>query len=293
MATYSAYDLARHYSLKTPIPGKDEYSVKPCPMCAENGTGGTLHISTDEHGNPWVRCHAYCGFDVWEILERDGFKRPRRPRNASRQARNLTEVEAKRERAAEIFDHAHQISETSPVGLYLISRGLPPPWPPTLREVMALNHPTGTKAPALVAAVERLADLHRVGVARQWLTPEGRKIDADPQKATLGPIKGGGVRLAPLTDRIGLAEGIETALSAQRLYDLPTIATLGTNGLLNIELPDAVRSVVLFLDGDPQAEKTAALLGVRLRSEGRTVAEARAPAGTDFNDLLQRSLTNA
>ena len=87
---------------------------------------------------------------------------------------------------------------------------------------------------------------------------------------------------------VGVAEGIEDALSAWVLWGLPTWATLGTSGLRSFEPPDDVREILILADRDEnEAGQTAALeLGDRLEEKGVAV-RIRVPSGQkDINGLL-------
>jgi phage/plasmid primase-like uncharacterized protein len=151
-----------------------------------------------------------------------------------------------------------------------------------------LKHPIGAYYPGVVAAIQ---DRERriVAIHRTFLAPEGLgKAKVEPAKAALGPIHGGAVRLAPADDVLGLAEGIETALSVQQAIVIPVWATWGTANLSRIELPDGVREIVICADNDENGagERTAIEAARRFMREGRRVRVARPPkAAKDFNDV--------
>jgi hypothetical protein len=65
--------------------------------------------------------------------------------------------------------------------------------------------------PTMVAAVQRGADIP--AVHRTYLSEPARKADVEPQKASLGPVKGGAIRLSAGVGPLVVAEGIETALT--------------------------------------------------------------------------------
>ena len=66
----------------------------------------------------------------------------------------------------------------------------------------------------------------------------------------------------------------------------PAWAALSTSGLRALELPAAVRNVLVLADGDRPGEAAARDCARRWTQEGRRVRIARPPAGMDFNDLL-------
>jgi hypothetical protein len=149
-----------------------------------------------------------------------------------------------------------------------------------------LKHRTADRVmPAMVAAIRDIrGDL--IGVHRTFLTPDGRKGDVEPNKMALGHTAGGAVRLVRHTSCLGLAEGIETALSAYQLTGIPVWSLVGTSGFGNVLLPEAVRHVVLFADGDKPGLRDAEVARERFVAEGREVLMSPAPAGMDWNDVL-------
>lgn len=174
----------------------------------------------------------------------------------------------------------------SPVERYLKSRGLEIPVPPDLRFHPRLKHPSGSFWPALVAAVRNAGGI-LLGIHRIFLTHEGTKAPVEPVKMSLGPIKGGTVRLAEAEGEVVLCEGIETGLSVLEVLGKPVWACLSTSGLKAVLLPEPITTVWIAADGDPPGENAARECAQRLVREGRTVRIARPPAGHDFNDLLR------
>jgi putative DNA primase/helicase len=102
----------------------------------------------------------------------------------------------------------------------------------------------------------------------------------------LGPCRGGAVRLANPGDVLMVGEGIETCLSAMLATGNSAWAALSTSGLRTLELPDAVREVIVLADGDDLGEAAAQECAWRWKLDGRRVRIARPPQGMDFNDLL-------
>jgi putative DNA primase/helicase len=171
---------------------------------------------------------------------------------------------------------------------YLRARGITIEPPASLHYHPALRHPSGVGLPSLVAAVEDLAGRF-VGVHRTWLCADGfDKAAVTPQKAALGPISGGAVRLTlAMAEVVALTEGIETGLSVVQATGLCTWATLGTSGLRSLRLPHCVRRVIIAADADAAGESAALRAAQRFVQEGRQVRIARPEDGKDFNDYLR------
>ena len=118
----------------------------------------------------------------------------------------------------------------------------------------------------------------------------GRKLEGHEPRKLLSPLTGRtgcAVRLMPLAgEAMGIAEGIETALSAAKLHRVPTWAALNTALLAKFEPPPQVRRLVIFADRDEAGLSAAADLAERM--QGRCAFEIRRPVGRfkDFNDEL-------
>lgn len=177
----------------------------------------------------------------------------------------------------------------TPAEAYLRGRGIALAVPDCLRFARSCRHgATKQSLPAMVAAVTG-PDGDRVAVHRTYLGEGGAgKAPVEPAKASLGPVSGGAVRLAPAGEVLGMAEGIETALSAMQLSDLPTWACISAGGLRAVIVPPGVRRVIIFADRDKPGAAAARDARDRLSGEGREVT-VLFPAGgvNDFNDLMR------
>jgi phage/plasmid primase-like uncharacterized protein len=135
------------------------------------------------------------------------------------------------------------------------------------------------------------------GVHRTFLQADGSgKANVNPDKMMLGPIKYGAVRLAPPGPRMGIAEGIETALACQQATGIPTWAALSSGNLVHMALPpiSVTPEVVIFADRDNSGQTAAAEAAARFLREGRRVRIAEPPDGfNDFNDLLLSDRSDA
>lgn len=141
--------------------------------------------------------------------------------------------------------------------------------------------------PALIAAVHDMCgDLVTVHVT--YLEQAGEKLRAfEPRKllSAMTGREGCAVPLMPHGDTLGIAEGIETALSAARLHELPVWAALNTSLLTKWEPPHTVSKVVVFADRDIAGLDAATKLMERLQERVRLVVKT--PQSKDWNDSLR------
>ena len=174
--------------------------------------------------------------------------------------------------------------------VYLRWRGLPSPYPPTIRFHPRLWHgPTRSAKPALVALVTDVDD-RPVAIHRTYLRSSGRgKALVNQPKLSLGPIMGNAIRLAPFDPRspLVIGEGVETCLSAMVRGGQAWSAVSAVNLASEMKLPTEARDIVLLADNDPAGEEAVIAAYRRWRGEGRRVLITRPPDGfNDFNDLL-------
>ena len=172
---------------------------------------------------------------------------------------------------------------------YLTGRALPGlAASPSLRFRGDCHHPEGGRLPALVALVQDVAGMP-IAAHRTYLRRDGTgKAEAEPAKASIGPVWGGAIRLDTIAEEIVVGEGIETAASAGRLLGLPAWCAVSAGNLARgLVLPPDVRRVMIAADADAPGEAAALAAARRWRGEGREVQITRPDKpGADFNDML-------
>jgi putative DNA primase/helicase len=179
----------------------------------------------------------------------------------------------------------------SPAEVYLASRGLALPEGAPLRFLPDARHPSGVRAPAMLALLLD-HEARPVAIHRTYLAAGGvGKANLDPPKATLGTVRGAAVRLYQGGPRLTLAEGIENALAAAKLLRLPAWAATSAGNLAELVLPPAalVPEVIIAADHDAPGLAAASAAAARFRREGRRVSIAKPDReGEDFCDVLRR-----
>ena len=191
--------------------------------------------------------------------------------------------------ALRLWSEARSIAGT-PAESYLQSRGL------EAASAQLRYHPRAPHGrapltqfrPALIAAVRDDSGL--VAVHRTFIDPGGSGLAAldDPRRG-LGRFGCGTVRLGGSAPRLGLAEGIETALSATALFGIPCWATLGAERFGRVALPAEVRELVLFLDHDSGGRRAVRLAREAFAHVGRIEVHVPDRPGEDWNDVLRRA----
>jgi len=175
----------------------------------------------------------------------------------------------------------------SPAKAYLESRGILAA-SPALR--FHPRTPLGPKGrtrflPAMIAAVS--LDEGPIAIHRTFLSGSARADFENPKRA-LGALGEAAVRLfAPVSGKLGLAEGIESAMSAYALTGIPVWATLGNERFGLVSVPDSVTELHLFVDHDAGGVLAASRAMAAYARDGRTI-RVRKPSSrdTDWNDEL-------
>jgi putative DNA primase/helicase len=251
--------------------------------------GHSLNLADGRDGKLLVTCWAGCSAAaIFEELRRlDLDCRPEREHEDHRHDDGQRSLWAER-----LWARAKE-ARRSPVETYLRSRGITIAPPLSLRWLASCKHPSGVFLPAMVAKVVNI-DGELVAVHRTYLLPDGSgkaAVPKDEQKASLGPMAGGAVRLGQLrpNEWLVIGEGIETTLAVMNATGLSGWAALSTSGIINLRLPPAAGRVLIAADNDANGvgEAAARRTADRWLAEGREVRLVLPPAtDTDFNDML-------
>lgn len=204
-----------------------------------------------------------------------------------------------------LFEAALPIEPGSVAARYLACRGCAlPPDGSDLRWTPAACHPSGHVGPALVALVTDALTGERCTLHRTWLTCDGSgKAPIErPRLLWSGLSKARGViRLWPDDEGIrglGIAEGIESALAAARIFT-PMWATIDAGNMAAFPVLPCVEALTIFADHDRPNPKTGRRAGNdAAKACGRRWAEAGREAriylppreGTDMADLAAEAV---
>jgi len=144
---------------------------------------------------------------------------------------------------------------------------------------------------AMICKIANHEGTRAVNLHLTFLTLDGRKADITPAKKVMpGKLPPGcAIRLGPVKSVMGVAEGIETAISAAIMYDMPVWACVNGTLLSQWIPPDGVEQVTVFGDNDANytGQSKAYILANRLEVQYKRRVTVRIPpiVGEDWNDF--------
>lgn len=153
------------------------------------------------------------------------------------------------------------------------------------------------RKPAMLAKIITHTD-KAVNVHVTLLDLDGNKAKVDPAKKVMpGKLPDGcAIRLAPAKARMGVAEGIETAISAALMFDMPVWACVNGTLLSKWIPPEVAEEVTVFGDNDMNftGQAKAYHLANRLEVQYKRKVEVKIPSvmGEDWNDTFVREANN-
>jgi putative DNA primase/helicase len=199
-----------------------------------------------------------------------------------------------REKMMHLWKQSIQIADVSPVAKYLRARlGGGSIRYDFLREAVSVFHPKdGNSYPAMIAKVAGYND-RAVNVHITYLTRSGTKADVEPPKRVMaGKLPDGcAIRLMPAAEIMGVAEGIESAISASLLFDMPVWACVNGGLLAKWRPPDIAHEIIVFGDNDlnytgqAKAYELANRLEVHFKRRTKVMIPPR--KDSDWNDYHQ------
>jgi putative DNA primase/helicase len=261
-----------------------------CPLPRHGkGRGDRSPSLLVKEGNKAVLFKRFAGCDSTDILEElrqrgifDGGSDTGNRHNMVEE--HLPEHLANAE-ALQIWRSGRPIPSGTIQARYLQSRALSLQPPASLRAATTL-HLNRYAFPTIVAAVQA-PDGRVIAVQEMLLDPSGdRKAQIRFSRLTTGALGWGAVRLAAATHVLGLAEGVETALSAMQLSGVPCWACLGSNRMHRVAIPDCAKELHLFGDND-EPGRAAVERTAHQHRHRRIVVRFPPKQFNDWNDWLQ------
>jgi putative DNA primase/helicase len=267
----------------------------PCPVC-----GGTDRFRWDDkNGDGTFYCNqceprAGSGIDLVMRIKGLSFRDAapliesvindapieQKPTKANNTA---AKEQARKDILNELWRFAKPAQRNDTVDRWLHNRGLDlAVFPSVLRHHPSVLHPGPPRSlhPAMIAMVQDPAG-RPVTIHKTYLTADGQKAPVESVRmfmtGTITP--GSAVRLAllgtmlgrpnPTNTKLGIAEGIETALACMKLFGFPCWAALTAGGIERFQPPESVETLMIMADNDDNgvgrraAEKLAGRLSIR------------------------------
>jgi putative DNA primase/helicase len=270
----------------------------PCPLCGgkdrwrwinRNGTGDWYCTTcSPQHGSGTQLVMAWL-----KVGFREAANAIERVIGESRMEK-VSEPDSglQREKMRSLWTAARPLLREGPDGQYLASRGLLlPDYPKCLRFTMDAPYDAERRHPAILALVRDLRD-QAINVHRLFITSHGTKTTLSPSRKLMwGPCPpGSAIRLFPVAEELGVAEGVETALAAAQIFGIPVWSVICAEGMARFTPPKGVKHVVIFADNDRSytGQSAAFTLARRVVCECGLAAHVElAPClGGDWNDEL-------
>jgi putative DNA primase/helicase len=280
----------------------------PCPMC-----GGKDRWRFDDKNEGWFFC-THCGsgkgvslvmtwkrltyMEAAKLIEATAGMR----RIEMRQSSDEFTPEQQKAKMHELWNRSLALDGSDIASRYLAKRAITmAQWPACLRCVKSLAYWDGKQLLGYFSAMVAkyvAADSKSAILQRLYLEEPGEKAPVlSPRKMMAGHMEmGGACRLFPAAETMGVAEGIESALSAYLLFEIPVWATLTANALHQFQPPPECRKLIVFADYDPNGDGEAAAhaLAHRLLKGRKPIAASVKPpnmgdvrpAKADWNDVL-------
>lgn len=275
----------------------------PCPLC-----GGTDRFRWDnkEGQGSYIcgQCGAGGGMDLAMkytgksfrdlATEIDALLGNVNPDSAA-SIRTLTDDE-KRKALRSVWQITAPLAEGDMAHKYLTARGVGEKvYPAALRYGAAVKDGEGGVRPCMVAVVSdaggKPCTLHRT-----FLRPDGgdKAEMAAPRKLMPGGVPdGAAIRLGDQIDGgcLGIAEGIETALAASAMFEMPVWSAINATIMAKWQPPDGITEVAIFGDNDRKfgGQAAAYQLAHCLAKRGMSVTvHIPALSGSDWLDEYQQ-----
>lgn len=274
----------------------------PCPLCKggkdrwrfdDKDGAGTFYCSQCGAGDGVKLVMMALGLDfraaairIEELAGAAPFQ-PSKPQRTDEQRRDAMNG---------LWRRSRPIQPGDPAAHYLATRCFVASYPADLRHVAEARYyhdkTRFTSHPAMLAMVRDLSG-KPVNVHRTFLTPDGRKAPYDDARKLMeGTLpKGAAIRLCAHADRLGAAEGIETALSATALFGDPCWALVSADNLSAWTPPEGVTVAPIFADHDRSYAGQAAAYTLAKRLIAKNIeAPVHLPEqlGDDWNDVHRR-----
>ena len=293
--------ILKYYGLP-PVTGKNHFKGE-CPMC---GKRGKLRIDDQNGAGTWV---CVCGSgDGWSLLikstgkdfatlapEVDRLIGNVYVRDEAQAPAPKSAAMAHREKLTRKFPTLQTLRGTG-ADRYLKRRGINS-LPQEAVRFCDKQRANGGMYQAIYSLATddkgALCYLHRTlldGDKKADVAGAQKKLTKLQEETYLEHAGSVAIRMFPVSTTLGIAEGIETALSCHQITGCNTWATLNTSFMKKFRAPRGVEHLIIFADADKNLAGHAAAFmcanaNLLAKNDLKTVS-IRWPKSGDFNDLL-------
>jgi putative DNA primase/helicase len=259
----------------------------PCPMC---GGKDRFRFDDKEGKGTWI-CNQCGSGDGAELVKRvkgveyrEAAKMVEAVVGKIEKRPERLRAERNRPKMNEMWDHSMRVSLADPVGEYLSKRcGITSLYPKDLRywgeSTMLAKVRDGEGDPITIHQTLIKGDKAGVRMMLAGSLPPNVAIRLCPQA---GPV-------------LGIAEGIETALSASALFTVPVWAAISAPLLKKWRPPESVERVIIFGDNDENYTGQEAAYSLARVLQNDVEVEVKLPSipGWDWNDVQRNNDRNS
>ena len=284
--------------------GMDERTLSgkhcACPVCGgkdrfrfdDKEGRGTYYCPSCKPGDGVQLAMAFTGLSFRDVAaEIERIAGMVRPSAAKSERSGEDKVEALRR----VFKQSKPLERGDEAYRYLAGRGLAlRTLPDAIRLHPGMQYREGDKVLGnftTMLAVVTDSSGRAVSLHRTYLQEARKAPVSAPKKLMQGlPLPGAAIRLQAVSCVLGIAEGIETALAAAELFQMPVWSCVSTNGIETFEPPQGVEQITIFADNDDNFAGQAAAYRAahRLKLRGYRVEVAIPPKVGDWLDELNR-----
>lgn len=267
----------------------------PCPIC-EDGTDRFRFDDKDGRGTYYCNhCGAGDGFELlqkakgWSFVDCLDAIRPIIDHTTIQTSKPKKDPTIALKKVARM---STPVNFNGSVADYLRGRGLEE-YPDSLKEAQLYTWEEGVKLGPFPAMLGLIQDAKGAGVSYHvTYTHNGEKLKGMTSRKIMPPkgtITGAAIRLHDHEGHICIAEGIETALAASKVSELPAFSVMNAHCMATFEPPEDVKAVDIYADNDRSfvGQKSAYQLAERLAAKDIKVNILISPVlGEDWLDYL-------
>lgn len=268
----------------------------PCPICPEPGKDRFRFTDRGGRGE-WICSKCGAGDGVSLVMKINGWEFREAARAIGKLVGSASVIQIRTGRAPDdvrkemntIWRSGRPLDEVQATSMWWQYRTGVLPLSKDLRGVNSLYCQGAGHHPAMIALVRDLEG-KPINMHRTYLDDLGHKADIpEPRRVMdIAMPKGCAVRLADHAEILGIAEGLETSVCCQQMFEMPVWAALNARNMSEWTPPEGVQKVVIFGDNDRSytGQWASYNLAMKLTVKKIEVEVRIAPTdGMDWNDV--------